>query len=351
MARFSTARPCANISREYMAKQRDYYEVLGVSRKATAEEVRKAHRKLVRQYHPDVNRNNPQAAEKFKEVQEAYDVLSDETKRKNYDQFGHAGVGGAGPDPYEAFRRAQGARGGAGGPRTHTWQGGGPGGATVEDFDFDFGNGGMGSIFEQLFGARGGGGRRGAAGAAGRGRPEPARGSDVEYPITLSFEQAARGTMLPLQINRGGQLEAIEIKVPAGVKDGSRVRIRGKGEQTGGEPGDLFIITSVQPHAYLRREGLDVLLDLPISMYEAIQGTKVTVPTLDGPVTLTIPPGTSSHAKLRIKSRGIFRGSEKGDQLVVVKVIVPKNLDADDKAAIEKIAGRHPINGREDLPW
>src|SRR5205823_2074422 len=124
-----------------MAK-RDYYDVLGVSRTAGADEIRKAHRKLVRQYHPDVNRNNPQAAEKFKEVQEAYDVLSDETKRKNYDQFGHAGVGGAGPDPYEAFRRAQAARGGGGaggaGPRVYTWQGGGPGGATVEDFDFDF---------------------------------------------------------------------------------------------------------------------------------------------------------------------------------------------------------------------
>src|SRR5262245_43268139 len=128
-----------------MAK-RDYYDILGVSKNASPDELRRAHRKLVRQHHPDVNRDNPQAAEKFKEVQEAYDVLSDETKRKQYDQFGHAGVG-TGPDPSEAFRRA---RGRGAGPQTYTWQGGGPGGATVEDFDF--GEGGIGSIFEQFFG-------------------------------------------------------------------------------------------------------------------------------------------------------------------------------------------------------
>src|SRR5262249_44769807 len=157
-----------------MAK-RDYYEILGVSRKASADEIKKAHRKLVRQYHPDVNRNNPQAAEKFKEMQEAYDVLSDDSKRKQYDEFGHSGVGGN-ADAAEAFRRAQQGRGG---PRTHTWQGG-PGGATVEDFDFDFGNGGMGSIFEQLFGGRGGGaGGGGGARRGGRQRAEPMRGSDI----------------------------------------------------------------------------------------------------------------------------------------------------------------------------
>jgi curved DNA-binding protein len=328
-----------------MAK-RDYYEILGVSRKASAEEIKKAHRKLVRQHHPDVNRNNPQAAEKFKEVQEAYDVLSDESKRKQYDEFGHAGVGGN-ADATEAFRRAQ--QQGRGGPRSYTWQGGGPGGATVEDFDFDFGNGGMGSIFEQLFGGRGGasaGGRRG-----GRQRAEPVRGSDIEYPVELNFEQAARGTTLPLQINREGKLETIEIKIPAGVKDGSRVRIKGRGEQTGGEPGDLFIITTVRPHPYFRREGLDVLLELPISLYEAIQGTKIPVPTLDGPVTLTIPPGTSSHAKLRIKGRGIQRGTEHGDQFVVIRIAMPKDLTADDRKMLEKLAEAHPIHAREDLRW
>jgi curved DNA-binding protein len=325
-----------------MAK-RDYYEILGVPKTASADEIRKAHRKLVRQHHPDVNRNNPKAAEKFKEVQDAYDILSDDAKRKQYDQFGHAG------DPEEMFRRAHQGAGTGGGPRTYTWQSG-PGGPTVEDFDFDMGNGGVGSIFEQLFGMRGG--RRGGAGAAGaRGRAEPMRGSDVEHPIELTFEQASRGTSLNLQINRDGRLETIEVKIPAGVKDGSRVRIRGKGEQSRGGSGDLFIITTIKPHAYFRREGLDVLLDLPISMYEALDGTKVTVPTLDGPVTLTIPPGTSSHAKLRIKERGIFRGTEKGDQFVIVKIAMPKDLDDEDRKLIEKLRHEHPLTPRADVRW
>jgi DnaJ-class molecular chaperone len=334
-----------------MAK-RDYYEILGVPRSASADEVKKAHRKLVRKYHPDVNKNNKDAEEKFKEAQEAYDVLSDETKRRNYDQFGHAGVGmggapGGGGDPFEAFRRAQG--GGAGGGRT-TYRGG-PG-VTVEDFDFGGGGGGdFGDIFEQIFGARGPAGAAGRTAGRARPTPQPQRGSDVEHPVTLTFEQAARGTTLPLQINRDGQLETIDIKIPAGVKDGSRVRIRGKGQQSNGEPGDLYIVTRVQDHPWFRRDGLDILLDLPLSMYEALLGTKVEVPTLEGPVTLTIPPGTSSHAKLRIKGRGIHRGEERGDQFVITKIVVPKGLADEDKAAVEKLQQTHALNPRNGPPW
>jgi curved DNA-binding protein len=141
------------------------------------------------------------------------------------------------------------------------------------------------------------------------------------------------------------------VKIPAGVKDGSRIRIRGRGQQANGEPGDLYIITRVDPHPFYRRDGLDVYLDVPISMYEALLGTKVQVPTLDGPVTLTVPAGTSSGAKLRIKGRGVERGSEKGDQYVQVKVVVPKGLDDDDKATVEKLAKKHPINPRADVTW
>jgi DnaJ-class molecular chaperone len=340
-----------------MAK-RDYYEILGLTKTATADEIKRAHRKLVRQFHPDVNKDNKGAEEKFKEVQEAYDVLSDETKRGNYDQFGHAGVGGGvggGGDPFEAFRRQQG-RGGAGNGKS--WRGG-PN-VTVEEFDpNDFGAGGFGDIFEQLFG-RGGPGAAGAASAArgntgprARVRPTtPQRGADVNHPVTLSFEQAARGTTLPLQINRDGRLETIDVKIPAGVRDASRVRIRGKGQQAAaGESGDLFIITHVRPHPYFRREDLDVLLELPISLYEAMLGTKVSVPTLDGPVTLTIPPGTSSHAKLRIKGRGVFRGDEKGDQHVITRVIVPKELTDEDKELLAQLQSRHPIEARADVQW
>ena len=270
-----------------MAK-RDYYEVLGVARGAAADEIKRAHRKLARQYHPDMNKSNPQATEKFKEVQEAYDVLSDAEKRKLYDQFGHAGLGsggpppgGAGGDPFEAFRRQQ-QRGGAGNGRE--WRTGS--GATVQDFDTS----GFSDIFDQLFGGgvgRSAGGRR--PGPRMRPTPpEPDRGADVEHAVTLSFEQAARGTGLPIQINRDGKVETIDVKIPAGVKDGSRIRIRGRGQYGPGGAGDLYIITQVTPHAYFRREDLDVMLDVPLSMYEALLGTKVEVPTLEGPVTVTM---------------------------------------------------------------
>ena len=335
-----------------MAK-RDYYEVLGVPKTANADEIRKAHRKLVRQYHPDANKNNAKMEEKFKEVQEAYDVLSDETKKKNYDQFGHAGVdagmGGqpGGADPFEAFRRAQQNPRGRGGAR---WQA--APNVSVEDFDLGGeGAGGFGDIFEQFFGAQRGG--RGAQPESrGRTRAAPQRGEDIEYPVTLTFAQAARGMTLPLQINRDGKLETIDVKIPAGVKEGSRVRIKGRGQQTiGGEPGDLYIVTKVLPHPYFRREGVDIYLDVPVSLYEALLGTKLEVPTLDGPVTLTIPAGTSSGAKLRIKGRGIERGAEKGDQFVVPRVMVPKTLDEESKEQVKSLQAKNPVDARVDIKW
>jgi curved DNA-binding protein len=331
-----------------MAK-RDYYEILGVPRTASADEIKKAHRRLVRKFHPDVNRDNPKSADQFKEVQEAYDVLSDTTKRQNYDQFGHAGVDGGGaaggPDPFEAFRRAQQANrsraGGAGARRQH-----------VEDFDFG-GFGGPGgqnadfsSIFEQMFGAG-----AGARAGAGRRAQQTTRGADVEHPVTLTFEQAARGVTLPLQINRDGRIETIDVKIPPGVKDGSRVRIKGRGQQAEGGGGDLYIVTTVKPHSYFRRDGQDIYVDVPLSLYEALLGTKVEVPTLEGNVTLTIPPGTSSGSKLRIKGRGFQRGVEKGDQFVVIKIIVPKNLDENAVELVKKLQALHPVDARADVRW
>lgn len=319
-----------------MAK-RDYYEVLGVSKSATADEIRRAHRKLVRQYHPDVNKNNKTAEEKFKEVQEAYDVLSDEQKRKDYDQFGHAGPNG---DPFEGFRRGAG-RGGS-------WSGGG--GSTVQDFDpNDFANAGdFGDIFEQFFGRGAAGARTQSRGGRTRVRtepPAPTRGADIEHAVTLNFDQAARGVTLPLQLNRDGRLETIDIKIPAGVKDGSKVRLKGKGQHVhGGEAGDLYIVTSVRPHDLFRRDDLDILVDVPVSVYDALLGTKANVQTLDGPVTITVPAGTSSGAKLRIKGRGVFRGDEKGDQLCVIKIVVPRDLDDEDKELVRQLQAKRPVN-------
>jgi DnaJ-class molecular chaperone len=309
-----------------MAK-RDYYEVLGIARNASEDEIKKAYRKLARKFHPDVNKEAG-ASEKFAEVQEAYDVLSEPGKRKKYDQFGHAAAG-VSPDVYEQMQRAHRARS-----------------QTVSPEDFSGGQ--FGDIFDQLFGGSGPfhrqGGRR-------RHPAQPARGSDIEHPVTLTFEQAARGTTLPLRIDHGGQIETIDIRIPSGVKDHSRVRVRGKGDRSGNEPGDLFIVVSVNPHDYFRRDGLDILLDLPISLYESLLGTRVEVPTLDGRVTLTIPPGTSSGSKLRIKSRGIKRGSEQGDQFCVIRIIVPKDLSDDEQAFVHELARKHPIQAREKLAW
>ena len=316
-----------------MAK-RDYYEVLGVPKSASADEIKKAHRRLARKLHPDVNKDAGTGA-KFAEVQEAYDVLSDNEKKKKYDQFGHAMAGGGADDMYEQFRRQQG--------------GGGPGGRAVrpEDFEAEYGGGQFGDVFDQLFGGRGPFGRAGGR----KHHPEATRGGDIEHPVTLSFEQAARGTSLSLRLNLGSSVETIDVKVPAGVKDGSRVRVRGKGDRSGGTPGDLHIVVSVTPHAYYRRSGLDVNLELPLSLYEAVLGASVTVPTLDGPLTIKIPPGTSSGAKVRLKGRGIKRGDEVGDQFCVVKIVLPKNLSDADKQQITDLQTRHPLNPRENIGW
>jgi len=327
-----------------MAK-RDYYDILGVSKSAAADEIKKAHRKLVRQYHPDVNSNNAAASEKFKEVQEAYDVLSDEQKKKAYDQFGHAafqpGAPPPGTDPYEAFRRAG---------QSRQWGAGG--GVTVEDIDLEEllgggrnrqAGGGFGDLFESMFGGKGGRTRTNPAG--------PTRGPDIEYPVTISFEDAARGRTLPIRIQRGHRTESIDVRIPAGVNTGSRIRLKNLGEQGPAGPGDLYILTNVSPHPYFERDGLEVLLDLPISLYEAISGTSVEVPTLDGLVTIKIPAGTSSGAKLRIKGRGIERGKEKGDQHCLIKIVVPKPVTDDFKEAMEKLAKKHPVDARENVKW
>jgi curved DNA-binding protein len=264
-------------------------------------------------------------------VQEAYDTLSDPEKRTQYDQFGRAGPMPPPPNP------------GYGGYSAQT-----------EELDpSDFANTGQyGDIFDQLFGQRGpfNRGRTGAR-APRAAEYEQAPPSEVEYPVKLTFIQAARGTTLPLSITRGGRTETVDVKIPGGVKTGSRVRIKGKGAPGPNGPGDLFVIVQVTDHPYWRRENLDVLLDVPITVYEALLGTTVAVPTLDGRVTITIPPGTNSGAKLRIKGAGAHRGAEKGDQHCVIKIVNPKTLDADDQAAIEKIRQKHPIDARADVVW
>ncbi|MFN4242092.1 MAG: DnaJ C-terminal domain-containing protein [Tepidisphaerales bacterium] len=326
-----------------MAK-RDYYDVLGVSRTATQDEIRKAHRRLVRQYHPDANKDNPAATEKFKEVQEAYEVLSDPDKRKKYDQFGHAGVSGDVPpnaaDPFEAFRRAR-AGSGSGGWRTTR--------ATV-----DFGGqgfnipGGFETIFEELFGGRRSPGPGTRAGFDPFGPEVEATEphADVEHTVELTFEQAALGARIPVTLQVDGSSELLEIKVPPGVTDGTRVRVRGKGRPGVHGRGDLFITYRVLPHPVFRREGFDVFCNVDVPVYDALLGGKVSVPTLDGEVTVTVPPGTPSGTKLRIRGKGIPHDSTRGDHYAVVRILVPRDLSPRARQLVEELRSIAPVEKR-----
>jgi curved DNA-binding protein len=340
-----------------MAK-RDYYDVLGVAKTASADDIRKTYRRLARQYHPDLNKA-PDAQKRFTEIQEAYDTLSDENKRKIYDQFGHMGEG-RGPDP-----RGRQAAGGAGGSPHYTWTNVGGEGA-----EFDFDSNDVGSMFEAFFGGRGGGFGQAAGPRAGRGgrarsrtpggEEEPvgrrARARAVEHEVRIDFLTAARGGVQPLRIARDGKSTTIDVTIPKGVADGAKLRVRGA---AGGE-GDLILLIRVEPHPLFRRgegsdlgKSLDLYLDLPLTIAEATLGATVAVPTLDGVVDLTIPPGTSSGQRLRLRGRGIEDAAgAKGDLYTVIKVVVPsgKDVSPTERSALIEISARTP-NPRSGADW
>ena len=320
-----------------MAKK-DFYDVLGVGRNAAADQIRAAYRKLARKFHPDVNKA-PDASAKFKEATEAYEVLGDPQKRKMYDQFGHAGPG----MPFgEGYPGGQGAPGGA---RSYQWSGS-PGGRGINFEDLFGGGRGFGGMsLDEILGALGGGGARGRR---SRQQAEP-EGRDLEHEVTLDFFQAIRGTKLPLRIQREGNAEDIEVKIPPGVHEGSRIRIRGKGV----DGGDLFIITHVHEHPYFRRDGDDIHVELPVSATEAALGAKVDVPTLDGMTTVTVPPGSSSQRKLRLRGRGIatLGGKDKGDQYVVLKIVVPPSVSLKGAELLRQFDAAEKFNPRAQVPW
>lgn len=298
---------------------KSYYDTLGISRTASDDEIKKAYRKLAKKYHPDSNKGDKSSEAKFKEVQEAYDVLSDKEKRSQYDTFGRVG----GPHPS-----------GTPGAGTYTYStSGGPG----VEFDFaDFsdlfesagnqrrGRGGGGSIFDQIFERVG---RRGA-----HVEEEEAPGSlDIEQDVSLTFEQAIRGVSLEIRIVDGPAAgQVVTVKIPPGMDDGQRIRVRGKGGhgRRGQPPGDLYIRCRVQPHAYFRRVGADIYLEVPITVAEATLGAKVDIPTISGPTTVKLPAGTASGTKLRLSGRGVEnpKTKETGDQYAVIKIVPPRKL-------------------------
>lgn len=356
-----------------MAK-RDYYEVLGVQKNATADELKKAYRKLALKYHPDRNKGNAEAEEKFKEINEAYSVLSDETKRSQYDQLG--------PD---AFEQAQ--------------QGGGAGGNPFGGFG-GFSGSGMDDIFDMFFGGQGG--RGGRASNAG-----PRRGADLRFDLEISFEEAAFGVEKEINLYRdetcdhchgtgaepGSKIETcpechgsgyvrftqntmfgqmvnerpcskchgegkivsepckecrgkgtkkknkhLKVKVPAGVDNGSRLRVASEGEAgtKGGSSGDLYVYLYVKQHKFFDRDGTTIICEVPINIVQATLGAEVKIPTLDGQVTMKVPEGTQPGKVMRLKGKGIpsLRGGMRGDQLVRIKVVVPTKLNDKQKDAL-----------------
>lgn len=323
-----------------MSKKRDLYEVLGVSRHATADEIRSAHRRLARKLHPDINKG-PDAAAKFAEVQEAYDVLSDPEKRKRYDQFGHAGLG-------EMPMGGPGGPGGPGAPHgpTYTWTNvggrGGPGG------NVDIGD--IGEIFEEMFGGRaggpfggGGGGFGGFGGRGQRAKARPARGRDAERTIEIAFLDAMRGTTTSVRIARASGAQTIEVRIPPGTADGTKLRLRGEGgeSESGGPRGDLILEVRVLPHPVFRREGGDLIVDLPLTIAEATLGARVRVPTISGSVELTVPPGTSTGQRLRLRGQGApTDAGGAGDLLAAVRIVAPKDLPSADREALKAMAPR-----------
>jgi DnaJ-class molecular chaperone len=293
----------------------DPYSTLGVSRSASEKEIKSAYRTLAKELHPDRNKDNPAAADRFGKVTQAYDLLSDKNKRAKFDR-GEIDADGNPTNPFAGM----GGAGFGGGPR------GGPGGGfRAQDFQgFDQENVDLGDIFEGLFG---GGGPRASAGF-GRGArtAPPPKGRDIHYTLRVPFVEAAQRADQRITLGDG---KTIDLKLPAGVEDGTQMRLRGKGEPGPGGAGDAIVTVRIDPHPVFRRDGDDVRLDLPITLAEAVRGGKVRVPTVDGPVMMTIKAGTSGGSVLRLKGKGFAaKSGQRGDQLVTLEIQLPADLDA-----------------------
>lgn len=380
-----------------MAKK-DYYQILGVKKDAKADEIKKAYRRLARKFHPDVNPNDKTAEERFREVQEAYDVLSDEKKRKVYDRFGYYSDNLDADSPFST-----GAGAGAGT------------GFDFSGFDFTGTTGSSGSSFRDIFADLFGGGATRTA--AEPPRPVPKRGADIEIPLALSFEEAFKGLTTNLTVNRSEQCprcqgagdtggpvvacptckgtgqvlrssgrlqfsqdcpdcegtgrrrtpcslcngkgtipktEQVKVRIPAGVDTGSRVRVpkKGHGGRLGAEPGDLYIVTNVGKHPFFTRKGDNIYVTIPITVPEAALGAKIEVPTVEGKAQLRIPPGTESGQKFRLRGRGFpsLRNPElRGDQFVEVKITLPKVISEETKELLRQFEKLNPENPRKAM--
>lgn len=303
--------------------KRDYYDILGVSKTADASELKKAYRRLARQYHPDLHSGGKKAEmeAKFKELNEAFEVLGDEANRKKYDQYG---MNWRDAEAYERARREAGAQ--QTGGRWYSPQGEG-----AEDFSH---------VFEEMFGGRSQGG-----GPSFRGFAMP--GADLEATIPLTLREAYAGTKRTLNLpDSSGNLHSVDVRIPAGVRDGERLRVKGKGApgRGGGPKGDLFLSIHLAPHPVFHCKGEDIVVHLPLWPWEAVLGADVQVPTLSGPVKMKIPPGSQAQQQLRLRGKGLPRRTGgHGDQLVSLEIRVPSTVTDNERHLFEQLSkGTHP---------
>jgi curved DNA-binding protein len=310
--------------------RRDYYAVLGVPRTASEKEIKTAYRKLARKHHPDVNPGDKKSEDLFKEIGEAYSVLSDPDKRKKYDRWGH---------DWEKIEQAQAAGanfGGRPGSRTYSWSTS-PGSGSVNGQPFNFESEDLGGLFEQLFGR--------AAGGRQRVRTAPRKGRDIEQPVEITLEEAFNGTQRTYTLSdmQTGEARTVEVKIPAGATDGLRVRVAGKGEQgvSGGQAGDLYLIVTIKPHQQFEREGDDLRVKVPTSVYTAILGGEVMVPTPKGTnLALKVQPETPNGQRIRLAGQGMphLNGPGRGDLYAEINVQLPKNLSEREKDLFAELA-------------
>jgi DnaJ-class molecular chaperone len=319
------------------------YDTLGLARDASEEDVQKAYRKLARKYHPDMNPEDASAKTKFQEVQSAFEILSDAEKRNRYDQFGDAAF-----DPN--FGANPGHSPGGGQPRwTYST------GPQTYPFDLndifggagapDEGSGGFADLFKQF--------RRGSA--SGRRAAAPERGGDLKHELTIPFATAIKGGEAVVSVQRAnGNIETITIKIPAGIDDGKRIRVRGQGEpgEDGGPAGDILVTIRTSPHPFFRRTGTRLDVRVPVTLTEAVTGAKIDVPTPWGTIALSVPPGTSSGKKLRVKGHGVRpKNGTAGDLFSEIQIVLPSELTDEERRQLAEISARHPQEPRAELRW
>jgi curved DNA-binding protein len=298
---------------------KDYYKVLGVSRTADADEIRRAYRKLALKYHPDKNPGDKEAEERFKDINEAYEVLGDASKRARYDQLGAS---------YRAYQRTGASPGGF---DWSQWMSGAPGGVRVEVGDLgDIFGGGFSEFFNAIFG-----GMTGRGAEAGR----RSRGRDIEQPVRITLHEAYNGTTRTVRVDG----RRLEVKIPAGSHTGTKVRVPERGEQALGRPGDLYLVVEVEPDPQFERQGDDLYVEVPVDLYTAVLGGEAKVPTPGGNVVLTIPAGSQPGQLMRLSGRGMPRLREKdrnGDLYARLKVEIPRHLGKRERELFEELASK-----------